>query len=56
MSYERIGPPMKAHELMALKAAVAVLRRYAHPGVVQVLATLIRDEEAKRRRMKAANR
>ena len=34
MAYERIGPPMKAHEIMALKAALAVLRHYAHPGVV----------------------
>jgi hypothetical protein len=40
---------MKAHEIMALKAAVAVLRRYPLPGVVDVLVTVVRDEEAKRR-------
>jgi hypothetical protein len=52
MSWERIGAAMKAHEIMALKAAVAVLRRYSQQGVVDVLATVIHDEEAKRRRMK----
>ena len=51
MSWERIGPPMKAHELMALRAALTVLRRYSHPGVVGVLERLISDEQAKRRRM-----
>jgi hypothetical protein len=53
MTYERIGPPMRPHEIMALKAALAVLRHYAHPGVVDVLAQVVRDEEAKRRRIKA---
>jgi hypothetical protein len=49
--WERIGRPMTAEEILALRGAVNVLHRYSFPGVVQVMETIVRDEEAKRRRM-----
>lgn len=50
-NYERVGKPMKAEDLMALRNAAIVLRRYGFPGARDVLDTIVADEERKRRRM-----